>query len=99
MNAGSVRILKEVKYILEFMKNLISLCTLHENYFSYRSNGDMHIMKVSKGVLFVTRERRTEGNIYKLLGNIVVGDVASVEFDKDATKLWHTRLVISVSVG
>lgn len=50
-------------------------------------------MKDSKGVLIVMREKRTASNIYKILGSTVVGDVASVEFDNGATKLWHTRLV------
>lgn len=38
-------------------------------------------MKVRKGALNLMRANRTTCNIYKLLGNIVVGDVASVEFD------------------
>ena len=51
----------------------------------------MDIIKVIKYSLNVMRSRRTEGNIYKLLGSIVVGDVALVESDNDAAKLCYMR--------
>jgi transposase InsO family protein len=92
MDDGGVRTLTDVRYIPELRKNLISLGTLQANGYSYRSDGDRDILKVSKGALTVMRAKRTAGNIYKLLGNTVVGDVASVESDNDATKLWHLRL-------
>lgn len=38
------------------------------------------------------RAQRNRCNIYKLLGNGVLGDVASIESDSDATKLGHIRL-------
>lgn len=44
-------------------------------------------MKVNKGALNVMRARRTAGNIYKLLWNTVVDDIASLESDNDASKL------------
>lgn len=56
-------------------------------------------MKVSNGALIVMRSKRIIDDIYKLLRNIVVGDVASAESDNDVTKLWHMHLSISVSVG
>ena len=54
------------------------------NGFSYRSNGDMDIMKVNKGALTMTRARRTASNIYKLLGSTVAGDIVSTESNNDA---------------
>lgn len=36
--------------------------------------------------------KQTAENIYKLLGNIVIGGVASVELDDNCTKLWHMHL-------
>lgn len=44
-------------------------------------------MKVSKGVSDMMRAKRIASNIYKLLGNISVGDVTSFKFNNDATKL------------
>ncbi|CAJ2662759.1 unnamed protein product [Trifolium pratense] len=92
MDDGGVRTLTDVRYIPELRKNLISLGTLQAHGYSYKSDGDRDILKVSKGALTVMRAKRTAGNIYKLLGHTVVGDVASVESDNDATKLWHLRL-------
>lgn len=44
MDDSGVRTLNEVRYIPELSKNLISLCTLQENGFSYKSHGDNEIM-------------------------------------------------------
>lgn len=46
-----------------------------------------NIVKVSNDAFTVMRSMRFVGNIYKLFGNINVGDVASVESDNDTTKL------------
>lgn len=75
--------MNEFRYIPELRKNVISLGTLKANGFSYKSDGYRHIMKVNKGVLTVMRAMKVVGNIYKFLGNIVVGDVASIESDND----------------
>ena len=72
---------------------MISLGTLHANDFNYRSYDDREILRVTKGVLTVMKGKRTAENIYKLLGNIVIGGAATVEFDHDdCKKLWHMRL-------
>lgn len=76
MDEGGVRTMNNVKYIPELGKNLISLGTLHEYGFSYRFDGDRDIMKSNKGALTIMRAKRSGGNIYKLLGCIVVADVA-----------------------
>ena len=36
--------------------------------------------------------QKSSKNIYKLLGSIVIGGIASVESDLDCTVLWHMRL-------
>ena len=57
-------------------KNLISLGTLDSNGYCYKSeNGSM---KVSKGAMVVMKGQKVEGNIYKLLGNTIVGGAAVV---------------------
>lgn len=63
-----VQTLNDIKYIPEFRKNPISLGTVQENGFSYRSHRDRDILKVGKDALTVMREKRTISNIYKLLG-------------------------------
>lgn len=89
MDDGGMWTLNEVRYITKLRKNLISLGTLQENGFSYRSEGDRGNMKVSKSALIMMRGNRVACNIYKLLGNTIVGGVALIEFDNDATKLWN----------
>lgn len=50
-------------------------------------------MKIIKGALtMIKARRRIACNIYKLSGNTGVGDVAWVESNNDATKIWHMRL-------
>lgn len=92
MDNGGVQTLNKVEYISELIKNLIYLDALHANGFSYISDRDMDIMKVNNGALTMMREMKTSGNIYKLLRNTLMVDVASIEFDNDTTKLWHMRL-------
>ena len=72
-------------------KKLISLGTLDFNGYCYKfENG---LMKVSKRAMVVTKGQKVEGNIYKLLGNTIVGEAVVVtEFEQDDTLLWHMRL-------
>ena len=87
---GVVRALCDVRHIPELRKNLISLGTLDCNGYSYKSAGG--VMKVSKGVLTVMKGQKLSGNIYKLQGTTVVGEVAAAESESDRTVLWHMRL-------
>ena len=87
---GVVRTLCDVRHIPELRKNLISLGTLDCNGYSYKSAGG--VMKVSKGVLTVMKGQKLSGNIYKLQGTTVVGEVAAAESESDRTVLWHMRL-------
>ena len=79
--------LGEVRYAPELRKNLTSLGTLQINGQSFRSDRDRNILRVSKGVMIVMRAMMISGNIYKLLGSTIVGDIASVESATEATRL------------
>ena len=61
MFAGVIRMLCDVRHVSNLRKNIISLGTLDNNGFSYKSaNG---VMKVSKGVLIVMKVQKLAGNI------------------------------------
>ena len=86
-----VRTLGEVQHVLEVKKNLISLGTLDSNGYYYKSEN--WLMKESKGAMVVMKGQKGEGNIYKLLGNTIVGGAVTVtESEQDDTLLWHMRL-------
>ena len=50
---GVVRVLSNVRHVLELRKNLISLGVLDDLCYSYSSKGG--IMKITKGVLMVMK--------------------------------------------
>jgi hypothetical protein len=88
---GVVRTLEEVRHISDMRKNLISLGTLDSKGYSYKSENG--IMKVSKGAMIVMTGQKISSNVYKLLGNTILGGVAAVaESEDDDTLLWHMRL-------
>ncbi|XP_020571362.1 protein OPAQUE1-like [Phalaenopsis equestris] len=80
------------RHISDLKKNLISLGTLHRNGFIPKAYEDRETIRIVKGALMVMKGKLTTRNIYKLLGNIIVGEVHSVESNDNSTKLWHTRL-------
>jgi len=92
MYDGIVRTLCDVRHIPELKKNLISLGTLHNNGFIPKADEDIETIRIVKRVLIVMKGKITTGNIYKLLGSTVIGEVHSVESHDDNTKLWHMRL-------
>ena len=71
-------------------KNLISLGALHANGFDFKTHEDC--IKVNKGVLIVMKGKMTVGNIYRLVGDTVVGGAAVAESNHDSIALWHMRL-------
>ena len=75
-----VRTLGEVRHVPKVKKNLISLETLDSNGYCY--NYENGLMKVSKGTMVVMKGQKVKGNIYKLLGNTIVGGVAAVTESK-----------------
>ncbi|KAL0293416.1 UNVERIFIED_CONTAM: Retrovirus-related Pol polyprotein from transposon TNT 1-94 [Sesamum radiatum] len=92
MYDGTVRTLCDVRHIPELTKNLISLGTLHKNGFIPKVDEDRETIRIVKGALTVMKGKIIAENIYKLLGNTVVGGVHSVDSCDDNTKLWHMRL-------
>jgi len=83
MFEGVVRILCDVRHVPDVEKNLISLGTLEFNRFGYKFEGG--IMKVINGAMVVMKGQKNYKNIYKLLGNTVVGGVAFMESESDHT--------------
>ena len=84
---GVVRVLSNVKHILDLRKNLTSLIVLDDLGYSYTSKGG--IMKITKGALMVMKGQKVS-KLYRLIGNTVVGRVAATALIKssiDDTKL------------
>ncbi|GMJ01284.1 hypothetical protein HRI_003797600 [Hibiscus trionum] len=79
-------------HISNLKKNLISLGTLHKNGLIPKAGEDRETIRIVKGALSVMKGKIIVGNIYKLLGSIVVGGAHSVESYDDNTKLWRMRL-------
>uniref|UniRef100_A0A2N9HC61 Integrase catalytic domain-containing protein n=1 Tax=Fagus sylvatica TaxID=28930 RepID=A0A2N9HC61_FAGSY len=69
----------------------VRMRTLDSKGYSYKSENG--IMKVSKGAMVVMTGQKISSNVYKLLGNTILGGVAAVaESEDDDTLLWHMRL-------
>uniref|UniRef100_A0A2N9GCQ1 Integrase catalytic domain-containing protein n=1 Tax=Fagus sylvatica TaxID=28930 RepID=A0A2N9GCQ1_FAGSY len=69
----------------------VRMGTLDSKGYSYKSENG--IMKVSKGAMIVMTGQKISSNVYKLLGNTILGGVAAVaESEDDDTLLWHMRL-------
>ena len=84
---GVVRVLSNVKHILDLRKNLTSLGVLDDLGYSYTSKGG--IMKITKGALMVMKGQKVS-KLYRLIGNTVVRRVAATALIKssiDDTKL------------
>ena len=93
MHDDKVRILIDVRYILEMKKNLVFLGTLDVKRYKYSFEGG--VMKVSRDALVAMKAKRLFSNLYVLQGATVIGSVAvstSSISDSKLTKLWHMRL-------
>lgn len=88
---GIVRTFNDVRYVPELKKNLISLGLLDSQGCTYTAEGGK--LKITKGALVIMKGQKTR-NLYKLVGNTVVGGVAiSTQAESsDDTALWHMRL-------
>lgn len=87
---GSLKILKEVRYVPELKRNLISLGTLDKAGFSYKSENG--ILTVSKDSI-VKLSGKLCGGLYILSGRTVMGETNVVnEKACKETLLWHKRL-------
>jgi hypothetical protein len=89
---GIVRILTNVRYAPNLKKNLISLGILDSLGYGYSAKDG--VMKITKGTIMIMKGKKI-GNLYKLLGDTVIGGVAMstlVEPNDDNTILWHMWL-------
>jgi hypothetical protein len=83
---GIVRILINVKYVLDLKKNLISSSTLDS--LGYGSSVKDEVMKITKCDMVIMKGKKI-CNLYKLLGNIVIA--LQVELQH---LLWQNQIVI-----
>lgn len=89
MHDGIVRTLDKVRYVPELKKNLISVGVLDD--LGYKTEAFMAKMKVTSGSLIVIRGDKIANNLYRLIGDTLLGGVAAVS-EEDTTRLWHMRL-------
>lgn len=90
---GSIRTLKDVRYVPSLSKNLISLGTLEEKGFRFQSEDG--VMKIISGALVVMKGVRKNNRLYHYQGTTIIGTAAvasSDEQESEAAKLWHMRL-------
>ena len=88
---GSIRVLKDVRYVPSLKKNLISLGALESKGLAVTVRDG--ILKVTSGALVIMKGTR-RNNLYYYQGSTVVGTaaVASTDDKLETTKLWHMRL-------
>ena len=85
MHDGVVKELKEVRFVPQLTKNIISLGTLEAA--GYRVILEDATVKVTKGSMVVMRGVR-ENNLYYLKGKTVIGGLAaSITTEEDTTTL------------
>ena len=90
MYDGMVRIFKNVRYVPNLKRNLISLDVLDEEGCCYK--GEKGVLKVSRGSLVILKGDKNNG-LYVLKGKTVTNEVACVATKtSDITSLWHKRL-------
>ena len=81
---GVVRLLTNIRYRQDLKKNLISLGTLDSLGCIYLAKDG--IMKITKGASVVMKGEKI-GNLYILLGNIVIGGaIASTLVEPDSSE-------------
>jgi len=83
---GTIRELKDVRYILRMMKNLISIGDLEVE--GLRETLEEDILKMSSGPLVILKGIRCN-KVYCLMDSAVTGLVSSEQLDGDSTRLWH----------
>jgi hypothetical protein len=94
LHDGSARVLKEVRYVPDMKKNLISLGVLESK--GYKITMENGIMKVISGALVMMKATR-KNNLYHLQGTTIVGAAATISDNSkkvipNNNKLWHMKL-------
>jgi len=86
---GTLRELKEVRYVPGMTKNIISVRALEVE--GLRRTLGEGVLKMSSGSLVVLKGIR-RNNVYYLIGSAVTGLVSSGQLDVDSTRSWHSGL-------
>ena len=87
---GMVRELKEVRYVPQLKRNLISVGALESLGLGVSIKEG--VLKMTKGSMVVLKADR-RNNLYYLKGSTVTGQVAASTSQKeDSIRLWHMRL-------
>jgi len=85
-----VRKLKEVRYVPQLKRNLISVGVLKTMGLEVSIRDG--VLKMTKGSMMVLKGV-CRNNLYYLKGSIFIGQVTtSTDSDDDSTRLWHMRL-------
>ena len=85
---GSFVLIKNVRYIPQFSRNLLSLGVFESEGCSFSS--EQGYLKLTKGCRTVLKAKR-ESNLYFLQGSSHIDEVNLVSVE-DETSLWHSRL-------
>ena len=86
---GSIKVLKNVKYVSELRRNLISTGTLDKLGFRHEG-GDGKVRYFKNQTTALTGV--LSNGLYLLEGETVMQETCIVEKTKDSTDLWHSRL-------
>ena len=81
---GQVRTLKDVRHVSDHKKNLLLFGTLEAQ--SYKFSGTDGVLKVTKSSMMVVKGEHTI-NLYKVIGNVVIGDAFLEIENEDTTRL------------
>ena len=87
MYDGTLRELKEVRYIPSMTKNIISVGPLEAD--CLRGTLEEGVLKMSSGSLVDLKSIR-HNNLYYLMSSAVSGLASSGQLDGDSTRSWHS---------
>ena len=96
---GSIRVLKDVRYVPKLKNNFISLRAIESNgLIVIIRDGVLNVILDARLVMKGTRKKK---DLYYYNGSIVIGVVATVcgsDEDSEINSLWHRRLGLGVGV-
>ena len=89
MYDGTLRELKEMRYIPHMMKNLISVGALEVE--GIRGTLGEGVLKMSNGLLVVLKSIK-RNNLYYLMDSVITRLVSSGQMDDDSIRSWYSGL-------
>lgn len=90
MHDGIVKPIKNVRYVPNLKRNLITLEILEDDGDVFKSN--KNILKVMKGSLVVLKVSKRNGLYYLLEKIVITQDPSSFTVTENKSKLWHNRM-------